>query len=248
MDLEQRGVAAPRLPADRRHHPAVDGEAGALEPEALRSGERDLRLPLAVEIRQLALARSVGPTDEDLGRRQVVGRGERDERAVAGGGEGGHLAGAADPALRRRAAGRPDRVERDVARVLHLEEEHVRWPQSHCGPTAPIIGSQFRSRAAVRHSRRAAGDRDRPHAVVPGDVARMGMPEVGDRPAIGRERRPGRGAGRRRQPARLPALGRHDPDVGRAVLVTIRVARGRERHPPAVRRPGGVLIDRRTRP
>ena len=113
---------------------------------------------------------------------------------------------------------------------------------SHCGPDAAhqrlAVPVEGRSQA----HRGAPVDGDRVHAVVAGDPARIGMPDVGDRAAVGREGRPGDRSLGPRQLARIPAANWHREDISREILVARRVTGGDEGHSLTVRRPRRVVI------
>src|SRR5439155_19597245 len=64
------------------HDPDVDLESGAREAHALGFRERDLRLPLAIQIGELPLAGAVGVRDAELRRRRRIRRGEREANSV----------------------------------------------------------------------------------------------------------------------------------------------------------------------
>src|SRR4029450_543040 len=68
VDVEEQGIASPRLEPEGLHHEAVHREAGALEAEALGPAQRNLPLPLAIEIGEWPLAGAVRRADEGLGR------------------------------------------------------------------------------------------------------------------------------------------------------------------------------------
>ena len=139
------------------------------------------------------------------------------------------------------AAARRRPVEGHVALVLHLEDERARQPE-------PLWTDGAHQRLAVPVEGRGEAHREAPvdgngvHAVMARDPARVGMPDVGDRPAVGREGRPGDRSLGPCQLARLAALNGHREDVGREILVARRVTSGDEGHPPTVRRPRRVVI------
>ena len=243
VDVEEYGVSPARLPSVRGHHPAVDGEARPVEPEALGSRPRHLRLPLTVQVGQPPLAGSVGLAHEHLGRRRVVRGREGDAGAVGRRGEGGHLTGSADQRLRGAASSRRDPVERHVPLVLHLEHDGPGRPEPLRAHRACAQGWLAVPVEGLGQARREATiGRNRVQTVVPGDSARVGVADVDDGPSVRRvDRRRYRSLGAR-DLVRVAAADGHREDVGRAVLVPVGVSGGHEGDPLAVGRPRGMVI------
>src|SRR5207249_6401060 len=109
--------------AERLHHPAVDREARSLEREALRGGEGDLRLPVPVQVGDLALAGAVGPTHEDLGRGERRRGREGDHPAVRARGRSRDTALTPRDADGRARAVGGNTIEGEIAPVLDRERD-----------------------------------------------------------------------------------------------------------------------------
>ena len=118
VDVEKRGIALAGDEAGRAHHPDVQLEAGAREPEPLGRRERHRVGPATIQPGEPALVASVEATHEDLGGRHRPACREGDQPAVGRCGEPVHRALAADGARGSRAARRGHTPEADVTALL----------------------------------------------------------------------------------------------------------------------------------
>ena len=216
VNLQDHGIVAPGDLVDGPHDPALDLGAVVHRPgDALGGHEGDIGEPVVVEAGGLLFGGAVAGGHVELGRGHRVGGGKRHHAIVPGEREPGqppvarrHLADLA--ACRRH--GKQVGVASDAGREADLAA--VRGPGGRAGLQIPIrreVQGQP-AQAAVR-----------PH-LLHHDVGLLSAcraRQVGDRPAVRRQRRRGLAARVGREAAHRASRDRHRPDVSGVVAVVL---------------------------